>query len=223
MAVISREHGFLFVQNPRTASTAIGEGVLVPMLGAEVVGVPWSHETAGDKHASTRDLVERGLITAADLDQLYVFGAIRNPYDSLVSLYEKMRGTYASLVDDPTSWVHRQRAYVASLRVAREAEFPDWAVFHLTRRPAWQLPRVALTRGRAIDHRYLGLDRLLRFESLQADFDAAMDDLGLAHLEIPRMNVTGRSTEYRSRYDRRARWVAQRAYRHYEAAFGYTF
>jgi hypothetical protein len=50
-----------------------------------------------------------------------------------------------------------------------------------------------------------------------------MDDLGLARLEIPLVNVTGRDDGYRPRYTGRARWLARRAYRHYEAAFGYTF
>jgi hypothetical protein len=223
MAVISREHGFLFIQNPRTASTAMGEGLLVPRLGAELVGTSPSHETAGDKHASASELVRRGLLSADEVDRLYVFGTIRNPYDSLVSLYEKMTGSYSALADDPTSWVHKQPAYLASMRVAREAEFSEWVIFHLTRRPAWLVPLAAVTRGRAVDDRFLGLDRLLRFEDLQAGFDAAMDDLGLARLEIPLVNVTGRDDGYRPRYTGRARWLARRAYRHYETAFGYTF
>ncbi|MET0832082.1 MAG: sulfotransferase family 2 domain-containing protein [Acidimicrobiia bacterium] len=223
MAVVSRDHGFLFIQNPRTASTAMGEGLLMPRLGAEFVGTPPSHETAGDKHASASELVRRGLLTTDELDRLYVFGAIRNPYDSLVSLYEKMSGSYAALVDDPTSWVHKQPAYLASMRVAREADFSEWAIFHLTRRPAWQLPVAAFSRGRVVGDRFLRLDRLLRFETLQADFDAAMDDLGLGRLEIPRLNVTDRDRAYRPRYSTRARWLARRAYRNYETAFGYTF
>jgi hypothetical protein len=223
MAVISRDHGFLFIQNPRTASTAMGEGLLMPRLGAAFVGTPPSHETAGDKHASASELVHRRLLPADEVERLYVFGTIRNPYDSLVSLYEKMTGSYSALVDDPTSWVHKQPAYLASMRVAREADFSEWAIFHLTRRPAWLLPMAAVTRGRVVDDRFLGLDRLLRFESLQAGFDAAMDDLGLARLEIPRVNVTGRDDAYRPRYSARARWLARRAYRNYETAFGYTF
>ena len=112
----------------------------MPRLGAEFVGTPPSHETAGDKHASASELVRRGLLPADEVERLYVFGTIRNPYDSLVSLYEKMSGSYSALVDDPTSWVHKQPAYLASMRVAREADFSEWAIFHLTRRPAWQLP-----------------------------------------------------------------------------------
>ena len=100
-----------------------------------------------------------------------------------------MRGSYSGLIDDPTSWVHEQPAYVASIRVAQDEDFSDWVVFHLTRRPAWQLPAVAFSRGRVVDDRFLRLDRLLRFESLQADFDAAMDDLGL-----PRLSRSPRST-----------------------------
>ncbi|MBA2337052.1 MAG: hypothetical protein H0V96_04715 [Acidimicrobiia bacterium] len=223
MAVISREHRFLFIQNPRTGSTAIGEGLLVPRFGAEIVGVPASHETAGDKHASADDLVQHGLLTADEVDRLYVFGAIRNPYDSLVSLYDKMHGEYAPLLDDPTSWVHKQPAYVASMRVAVDSGFSEWVIFHLTRRPVWQLPRATLSRGRSISPRYLGLDRLLRFESLQGGVDAAMDDLGLPRQEVPRVNVTRRRPGYRIRYDATARWVARRAYRRYEQVFGYRF
>ncbi|CAN5475376.1 MAG: hypothetical protein ACR2JP_06705 [Acidimicrobiia bacterium] len=223
MAVLSRRHGFLFIQNPRTGSTAIGDGLLVPELGAEVVGIPASHQTAGDKHASAAELVQRGLLSADEIAGLYVFGAIRNPYDSLVSLYEKMHGGYAPLLDDPTAWVHRQPAYLASMRVAVGAEFSDWVIFHLTRRPKWQLPRATFTRGRSIPDRYLGLDRLLRYETLQGDFDAAMDDLGLPRLEIPRVNVTDRIADYRSRYTPTARWLARRTYRRYQDVFGYRF
>lgn len=223
MAIRSDRWGYLFIEVPRTASKAIGQGVLIPDLAGVMVGTPESHETAGDVHATPAELIQRGLVTSDDLDRLYVFAVVRNPYDAVVSLYEKMRGKYAPLLADPTSWVHEQPAYRASMEVAQEASFSDWLVFHLTRRSNAALPLAVVRPPRRFPRHYDHADRIMRFETLQHDFDEVLRDLTLKPMEIPVLNRTERDRDHRGYYDRKARWLAERAFAPFRSTFGYEF
>ena len=188
-----------------------------------MVGVAETHRTAGDVHASQHRLVERGLVTEEHLRQLLVFGTVRNPFDSMVSLYEKMRTKYAPLLEDETSWVYSQPGYHRSMIVAQDADFSQWLVFHLTRRRLFPVLIAASRPPRALPDYYRGMDRIMRFENLQADFDAVLEELGVGAIEIPRINVTARSVDYRDYYSPRARRLAEHVFSEYRERFGYTF
>ena len=47
------------------------------------------------KHGSLQDLLEHELLLPEKAERLFKFCAVRNPFDSLVSLYTKHRTTYA--------------------------------------------------------------------------------------------------------------------------------
>lgn len=223
MAIVSEEHGYLFVQVPRTGSTAIGENTLEPLYGGEFVGRRPTRELSGDKHASHQELIRRGLVSKQLLQRIYVFSTVRNPYDSSVSLYEKMRRTYAPLLEDPTSWLYKMPGYLKSIRVAVEASFSDWFIFHHTRRTPLALPLRVFRRPRPLPEHYRAVDRIMRFERLQQDFDLALADLGLPSVELPVVNVTKRDRDYRPYYDRRAKWLAERVFGNYRTHFGYEW
>lgn len=223
MAIQSDEFGYLFVEVPRTGSKAIGQGVLIPRLGGEMVGVAETRESAGDVHAPQHELVERGLLSQEHLQRLFVFGTVRNPFDSMVSLYEKMRNKYAPLLDDQSSWVHKQPRYRESMIVAQDAEFSEWLIFHLTRRKLFALHIAAVRPPRMLPSYFRGMQRIMRFESLQTDFNEVLEHLGVEQIEIPRMNLTGRSVDYRDYYTSRSRRLAERVFAEYGERFGYTF
>src|SRR3989337_4100861 len=101
MAVISERYRFLFVMSPRPGCTAIAYGVLVPHLQA--VRVPGKDIRDGDgkmlvdsKHGTLSDLLGYGLIAPEKAGRLFKFCAVRNPFDSLVSLYVKNPTPYAA-------------------------------------------------------------------------------------------------------------------------------
>ena len=102
MAFIIDSDKLLFILNPRTASTAIASH-----LGNSREGGRWipkediQHEDGTikiqRKHSTIKDLLESGIISQEYLDSLITFSVVRNPFDSLVSLWTKKKFVYAEL------------------------------------------------------------------------------------------------------------------------------
>src|SRR5690606_17344118 len=78
MALISREHGFLFILTPRTGSTAIAHGALIPQTGAEWlprhdIRANSGRMLAPRKHTTIARLRDAGLLAEEDQRRLFVF------------------------------------------------------------------------------------------------------------------------------------------------------
>lgn len=244
MAVLSREHGYLFVCSPRTGSTAIAFGVLVEQLDGR-----WCPEdrvvlpdggVVRPKHSTVPQLRAAGLVTDHDLAGLLTFCAVRNPFDSLVTHYEACRTRYAGMIDrgedvragsgvHDMSWVHDPGSTLAQdVASAVARDFPDW-VRHRYLPSTWRgRLRVALSpslpRPRHMYGAYLeDVDEVLRYESLQADLDRVLGMLGVDAVEIPRRNRTGSKRDYREYYDDRTRRLVGEVYARDLERFGYAF
>jgi hypothetical protein len=222
--LISREHGFLFVMAPRTGCTAVGK-VLCEQLGAQEI----PNEPVGGlsrvKHATLDDLLKYGVLDRADVAPLLTFTTVRNPFDSLVSLYAKQRWEYADVEHE---FFERVPGYSDSIKMAAQVEFPDWIRWRFGPR-SWKararrwIPGSDV--GRHLYESYLhGVEVVMRFESLQADFDAVMERLQLPPITVPEYNVTSsRSREYRPYYDRRSRRLVEQRFAPDLERFGYEF
>lgn len=226
MAVICPEHDLLFLMAPRTGCTAVGTQVLLPRFGGEwlppeAVADDDGTLVAPRKHTTLAQLYEHGFLTPAGRADLHVFVTVRNPFDSLVSLYEKMRGKYADLAEEERSWVHRKPGYVESMRLAAEADFSTWLLANHRRR-GWRRRRPG---PRHMNASFLAdVDTVLRFESLQQDLTALFDRLGIdGDTTIPRHNTTDRDADWRSYYTPQARRVVEQVYAPDLERFGYGF
>ena len=221
MAIISREHGYLFILNPRTGCTAIANGALIPHLGGE--WLPPSDVRGGDgallapqKHTTVAQLRRAGLITDEQLRDLFVLVGVRNPFDSLVSLYEKIRQNYVRHFDDPTHWMHNNPRQVRLMKVAAEDGFNAWV--------RAKYPRAKVRKPLMFQAPFMeAADFFIRLEQLQEDFSEAMTKVGLSGVEVPRINTTKRERDYRPFYDRRSRRRIERVFAPSFARFGYRF
>lgn len=235
MAIISRTHGYLFIMTPRTGCTAIAEGVLIPKLGGEYFPKDAIRDENGrllvrPKHSSVAELVNNGLLTREETDRLLKFCAVRNPFDSIVSLYVKQRSTYQDLLEDPGSWVHDRPEYLQGMQVAANEPFDRWLEWLL--RPKGRRERIkAIAALSPVMPRHMygrffrTVDVVMRYESLQADFSAVLARLGVDDIEIPQLNVTNEreKRDYRSYYTPKARRLAERAFAPDARRFGYAF
>jgi len=226
---------------PRTGCTAIGERVLIPELDGEYLPAddilaPDGSVAAAKKHSTLAELRRAGLLNAAESSSLFVFTTVRNPFDSLVSQYVKMRTSYAPLLDDPDSFVQRDPSYRTQMVRASEMTFPEWVheryvgrhLYQLKRRPTWRAPMPWLLRGWVGPrHMYAGFlegaDQVMRFERLQGDFDLALAHLGLPPHEIPPWNVTEAKGDYRELYDDATRALVAHVFAPDLQRFGYSF
>ena len=131
MAIICRSHRLLFIQAPRTGCTAL-EQLLVERFSGELLPTEHLFDAQGQirmsrKHCSILQLLDEGLIPVDYRRQFTTVVTVRNPFDSLVSLYVKKRDKYRELLDDPTSWIHQVRGYVEDMEFCRYAHLRGMA------------------------------------------------------------------------------------------------
>jgi hypothetical protein len=227
MAIICRKYNLLFIMTPRTACTAIGE-LLCDHYSGEFLPAEDILDSRGfmsvqKKHSTLSQLLAHNLLTAREAKSLLKVAAVRNPFDSLVSLYFKQRLKYQPLLADPTSWVHRFPGYAQSMRYAGAHSFNRW-VLRVSYRKV--MKRVLGVRSSMFADHTNGVDEVIRFESMEEDLKKAFNRAGIAwRADIPSVNRTNERTDrdYRSFYSRPAALAVALAYSYDVKTYGYRF
>jgi hypothetical protein len=169
------------------------------------------------KHSILDQLTGHDILSSDEAQSLFKFCAVRNPFDSLVSLYAKMVGSYVPLLEQPGSFIHNHPTMLQDMRFLASHSFSEWIISRygaLIREP---------------QHLYggfiKGMNVIMRFESLQQDFDCVADRLNLPSRHvIPVLNATeGRERDYRSYYTAASRRVVEAAFSPDLERFEYTF
>lgn len=206
--IISHKHRYVFVELPRTGSTAIRHE-----LREMYDGTPILH-----KHATYSEFRRQA---SQDERTYFVFSGIRNPLDDAVSRYFKLKTD------------HKQRFSDPSLRQRRRRPLNN----ALDRRMFNYLQRTGATFSSFFLHFYhlpydtwasLSHDtfnHLIRFERIGEDFDAALRKIGITPARpLPAVNRTGqRSRDFSEYYTPKAIKRARRVMGPYMARWGYTF
>lgn len=205
--IISHTHRYVFVELPRTGSSAINQELRKNYDGQLLLG----------KHSTYNDFLK---IATPDERSYFAFAGIRNPLDVTVSRYvqvltdarerftdqrkRKRRTTMPEQIENRVySWVHRT-----------DADFESFLLHW------YWLPYDTWS---SLDHRRL--DHVLRFESLADDFNEALLRIGIEPVRpLPARNVTaGRQRSFEDYYtpaaQRRAAWV----FGPYMDEWGYDF
>ena len=227
MAIICRDYHLLFIQAPRTGCTAIA-GLLKERFGGEQLPADDIMNSDGffdvpRKHCSIHQLLAKQLIPADYVSTMVTFTSVRNPYDSLASLYVKKRDKYRAMLEDKTSFVYKVPGYVEDMEFCRTHSFEEWIEKHY---PVRWFDRL-LGRGRkSLSDRYTrGVQRVMRFESLQQDFESVMRGVGIqGDVTIPHVNATPRrKASYQSYYTEQARRTVEYVFQPELAKYGYSF
>lgn len=225
MAILCDELKLLFIQTPHTGCTAIGSLLRARFEG---VRVPEHHVrdargriVAPRKHATLRQLLDAGLITAEQRRELVVAAGVRNPYDMLTSEFVRTTGT-----EDPRRrkpGTNEPPPVQNARRGPPPREFEPWLRWRFS--GGW--------RHRLRGARYVapadfaeGVDAVIRFERLQEDFDALMHRVGVTErVEVPVVNTTvGRhGRHYADFYTPAARRIVEQVYGGWIDRFGYRF
>jgi chondroitin 4-sulfotransferase 11 len=129
----------------------------------------------------------------------FVFSAVRNPFDRLISSWKYLKSTC-------------DRTLLDVLR-APPLEGIDYR--HLTR------PQIAILRD--LESGMLVTDDLIRFERLQQDFDRICDRIGRARRPLDHINASNRMAGYRYHFDAETRHLAERMFAEDLSVFGYEF
>lgn len=205
--IISHVHRYVFVELPRTGSTAIRRELRELYDGSPIL----------HKHATYLDYLKQ----ASPVERGYfAFSGIRNPLDDAVSRYFKLKTDHKQRFSDPSQ---RQRQRPLNNALDRrmfaylkrtDASFSDFFLhfYHLPY-DTW----ASLSHDR--------LDHLIRFESIVEDFDAALRKIGIDPVRpLPQVNRTGqRSQGFAEYYSPAARRRARRVMGPYMERWGYEF
>ncbi|TWA80495.1 sulfotransferase family protein [Azospirillum brasilense] len=222
MAVISWSRKYLCLLSPGTGSSSIGtallrsgEGQLIP---SEDVLDATGKVVIGWKHTTIDQLLEHKLLTRPQLDALVKFAAVRNPFDFWAAEWYRKQYLGEKLIKDKDSWVHKVDGARYDIDLAINLDFPQWVVAKF--QGAFEAGTTLNTHALWID----GIDHVLRFESLQSDFDRITQMVGLAKIKLPRINVRRfRNRNYHELYDERSRQIVEQVFGPDLERFGYSF
>ncbi len=202
--IIGHRHRYLFVELPRTGSTAIRQE-LRELYGGEPV--LW-------KHATYEDFLR---VASPDERRYFVFSAIRNPLDDAVSRYFKLRLDHKQRFTERPG-KHRNLANrLVDQRMFRfldrtDADFPAFFLrYYRFPYDTW----ASLSHAR--------MDYVMRFETLAEDFERVLRAIGIEPVRpLPVVNRTsGRERDFDVYYPPRVRGRARRVFGPYAERWGY--
>ena len=203
--IFSEGNKYLFIEIPLTASWAIHHE-----LRNYYGGKPILH-----KHASYAEFEAN---YPEQANNLFVFAAVRNPLDEIVSHFFKLKSNHKNAFSNPESASQLLMDYVdyAKFEFVRdpEVDFADYfRKFH--RHPF----------GSLVDIRSDRFDYVIRYEDLQAGFSEALSRLNLKQERLlPLVNKTeGRSKSWLDYYTEDIQGQAMRVCGPFMAKWGYEF
>ncbi len=221
MAILCRDIGLLFLQAPHTGSTSLGT-----LFREDFGGVKLLEDRVRDergrivlrqKHQSLPQLLEAGLITPAEREELLVVVGVRNPYDLVLTEYARNR---------EAGTISRSQRLIRRLGVSDDFSSPDFERFVVRRYTPNAFYR-ALGRKSMVPVDWTeGVDHIIRFEAMQEGLDEALRKVGVREPHpLPHRNPTQsrRDRDYRRIYTPRAREIVGRVYARELRQHGYAF
>jgi hypothetical protein len=213
--ILSRGRRYLFIHAPKTGGTSMALALEARALkddimlgdtpkarrrrkrleGVQAAGRLWKHATLADLD---------GLVRAEELDDLFIFTMVRNPWDRMVSYYH---------------WLRAQSFAHPSVALARELPFAAFVADPLIAESFATSPSASYVRDAK------GVERgnlFIRLEHLAEDIAALEAHLGLT-LEVPHVNRSTRSADFRDSYSVESRDRVARICATDIARFGYRF
>jgi hypothetical protein len=190
--IISRGRGYVFVHIPKTGGTAMAlalEGRAKKddiLIGDTPKAKQRKHRLAELapkgrlwKHSTIADI--DGILSAEELDAMFCFTLVRNPWDRMVSYYH---------------WLRAQKFEHPAVALAQASEFEAFVRHPETVRTMHASPnRHYMTDARGIER----CDSYVRLEHLGQDLRDLEAHLGF-EVKLGRINVSKRAQDYRQYY-----------------------
>lgn len=203
MAVICRDKKLLFILNPRTGSSALGDHLIKEFGGEwlpkETIYNREKHTKIEPKHNTIQKLLEFDLITPEELGDYLVFTSVANPYDSLHTLYNKYRYRYPE-------WKKGGRWFLQNERIEKELDFcakhtiNEWVRKKFLKSAIKSLIGLEIY---SINQNYLiGCKEILRKAYLQEDFKQMLQKHKISgNGQIPVINQTERKEKKKATFN----------------------
>jgi hypothetical protein len=211
--ILSTGRSYVFIHAPKTGGTSMALALESRAMKDDIMlgdtpkarkrrrkvqdiqtrGRLWKHSTLADID---------GLVP--DLDGLFAFTLVRNPWDRMVSYYH---------------WLREQSFDHPSVSLAAQVPFDTFACAEQVRAAMQATPaRHYMTDATGIER----CDLYIRLEALAKDATRLWEHLGF-ELDVPQVNASDREADYRSYYTDAARSAVAEACAEDIARFGYSF
>ncbi len=205
--IISHEYQYLFVELPRTGSTAISRELRETYSGLPIL----------DKHATYYQFLK----TARPQERKYfVFSGIRNPLDDAVSIYVQYKNNHNNRWTDPV-----KRARNRGIGGYIDNKVYDWIQKNDVDFETYFLTfyRIPYNRWASLSHK--NFNYIIRFEHLADDFAEALRRIGIEPKRpLPIANKTeGKISDFTSYYTPRSIKRAKRVFGPFMVEWGYEF
>lgn len=213
--IISPARRFIFVHIPKTGGTSLAlalearahrDDILigdtpkaikrkgrVKTLAAK--GRLWKHSTLADLD---------GAVSPSELDAMFIFTLVRNPWDRMVSYYH---------------WLRKQSFSHAAVTLAKSSAFPDFVLHPETDASLRAFPYARYVTDAAGSNR---ASAFVRLEHLVGDLAPVEAHLGF-RLDMPHTNASDRPRDYRTAYDDTTANAVAKMCAQDIAQFGYEF
>ncbi len=213
--IISPGRGYVFVHIPKTGGTALSvalearakkDDILIGdtpkairrrkrLKGLTTRGRLWKHSTLADID---------GLLREGQLETLYAFTLVRNPWDRMVSYYHWLR---AQSFDHP------------AVRLAAAVDFEAFVLDPTTGASMQAAPAASYMR---LASGSVKCDAYIRLEHFEQDAGPLFDHLGFS-LTLERHNASARARGYHDYYTPHSRDAVARCCAQDISQFGYAF
>lgn len=181
---ISHHHKYVFIQLPRSGSTAIGRELRDYYDATKILY----------KHATYEDFLK---IAGPEEKNYFVFSCIRNPLDDVLSIYTKYKKDHKNWYTNPEK-VQRLKPWTRFVdKTSREFivnENIDFETYFL------KFYRIPYNNWSELSHHKF--DFIIRFENLSQDFTKALRMMGIKpKRELPWINKSlGRDSKFSKYY-----------------------
>ncbi len=168
--IISDEHKYIFIELPRTGTSAIAKELVENYGGRRIM----------KKHSRYSDFLKR---CSSEEMEYFSFGSTRHPVDRTVSLFKKIvtdyKGNYIKRLNSPK---HLKDIFMG-LRVKKLLKTKPNFEEYFSKTSFWPYDDWSSVE-------FSRLDMVIRFEYLQQDFEKVLDALGLEKVRsLPFENV----------------------------------
>lgn len=191
--IISPGRRYIFVHIPKTGGTSMARALEDRAMADDILigDTPKAKRRKNRlkdltpngrlwKHSTLRDI--EGILEIDQINKMFVFCLVRNPWDRLVSYYH---------------WLQDQRFDHPAVKIAKTADFKSFLLNPMIFKPLQLMDAAAyvtFSSGQICETHFI------RLENLAVDLQPLEDHLGF-QLEIPQVNTSKRSRNFRDYYD----------------------